>query len=177
MNKILLSLHVLAAILTVGPVAVAASMFPRYLRLAADPADSPGESTPLTVARTLHRICRVYALVGLAVPFFGLALAGPLHVFGQAWVIVSIVLTAAAAALLAAVVLPGQSQALATLTGQPVAARAESVPAVPDPATTADPGVGARLAGRLAMTTGMFNLLWAAVVVIMIVRPGSTTGV
>jgi hypothetical protein len=174
-TKILLSLHVLAAILTVGPVAVAASMFPRCLRLAADPADSPGESTPLTVARTLHRICRVYALVGIAVPFFGLALAGPLHVFGQAWVIVSIVLTAAAAALLAAVVLPGQSAALATLTGQPVAARTGTVPAASAP--TPEPGVGARLAGRLAMTTGMFNLLWAAVVVIMIVRPGSTTGV
>ncbi|ADP81682.1 hypothetical protein [Pseudofrankia inefficax] len=176
MTKILLSLHVLAAILTVGPVAVAASMFPRYLRLAADPAASPGESAPLTVARTLHRICRVYALVGLAVPFFGLALAGPLHVFGQAWVIVSIVLTAAAAALLAAVVLPGQSAALATLS-HPVASPAGSVPAVPDSATTSEPGVGARLAGRLAMTTGMFNLLWAAVVIIMIVRPGSTTGV
>ncbi|KIX79600.1 membrane protein, partial [Streptomyces sp. MBRL 601] len=35
-----------------------------------------------------------------------------------------------------------------------------------------------RAAGaRLAMTTGVFNLLWAAVVVLMIVRPGSTTGV
>ncbi|MET9650876.1 hypothetical protein ABZZ44_11490 [Streptomyces sp. NPDC006460] len=32
-------------------------------------------------------------------------------------------------------------------------------------------------AARLAMTTGIFNLLWAAVVVLMIVRPGSTTGV
>jgi hypothetical protein len=34
-----------------------------------------------------------------------------------------------------------------------------------------------RLAARLAMATGVFNLLWAAVTVIMIVRPGSTTGV
>lgn len=31
-------------------------------------------------------------------------------------------------------------------------------------------------AARLSVTTGMFNLLWAAVVVLMIVRPGSTTG-
>jgi hypothetical protein len=29
---------------------------------------------------------------------------------------------------------------------------------------------------RLAMFTGVFNLLWAAVTVLMIVRPGSTTG-
>lgn len=29
---------------------------------------------------------------------------------------------------------------------------------------------------RLAMFTGVFNLLWATVTVLMIVRPGSTTG-
>jgi hypothetical protein len=29
---------------------------------------------------------------------------------------------------------------------------------------------------RLAMTTGIFNLLWVVVTVLMIVRPGSTTG-
>jgi hypothetical protein len=29
---------------------------------------------------------------------------------------------------------------------------------------------------RLAMVTGIFNLLWATVTVLMIVRPGSTTG-
>jgi hypothetical protein len=30
---------------------------------------------------------------------------------------------------------------------------------------------------RLAMSTGVFALIWAVVVVLMIVRPGSTTGV
>jgi hypothetical protein len=30
---------------------------------------------------------------------------------------------------------------------------------------------------RLAMVTGIFNLLWATVTVLMIIRPGSTTGV
>jgi len=29
---------------------------------------------------------------------------------------------------------------------------------------------------RLAMVTGVFNLPWATVTVLMIVRPGSTTG-
>jgi hypothetical protein len=183
-NKILLSLHVLAAILTIGPVAVAASMFPRCLRPAAEPTHGAGESTHLTVARTLHRICRLYALIGIAVPFFGLALAGPLHVFGQAWVIVSIVLTAGAAALLALVVLPGQSRALATLAGQDAPGHGDAVlpgqaktPGAPTPDTTVSDAPAAALASRLAMTTGVFNLLWAAVVIIMIVRPGSSTGV
>jgi hypothetical protein len=30
---------------------------------------------------------------------------------------------------------------------------------------------------RLTALTGVFNLLWAAVTILMIVRPGSTTGV
>lgn len=33
----------------------------------------------------------------------------------------------------------------------------------------------ARAAARLSGLTGAFNLLWAVVVVLMIVRPGSTT--
>ncbi|MFD8296128.1 hypothetical protein [Streptomyces bauhiniae] len=150
MTKVLLSLHVLAALLAVGPVAVAASMFPPTLRRAlAGPAD--GEDTARTTLRTLHRICRVYAGIGVAVPLFGLATAGSLGVLGDGWLITSIVLTAAAAALLALLILPAQDRALA-----------------------ADPGPVAP--GRLAMLTGVFNLLWATVTVLMIIRPGSTTG-
>lgn len=36
--------------------------------------------------------------------------------------------------------------------------------------------VGPRDTARLAMFTGLFNLLWATVTILMIVRPGSTTG-
>ncbi|TGN76340.1 hypothetical protein E5083_14140 [Streptomyces bauhiniae] len=147
MTKVLLSLHVLAALLAVGPVAVAASMFPATLRRAA----ADGEGTARTTLRTLHRVCRVYAGVGVAVPLFGLATAGSLGVLGDGWLITSIVLTAAAAALLALLILPAQDRALAT---------------APSPVAP----------GRLAMLTGVFNLLWAAVTVLMIVRPGSTTG-
>jgi hypothetical protein len=43
-------------------------------------------------------------------------------------------------------------------------------------ATDPDPGVGGGLR-RLSMVTGLFALTWAVVVVLMIVRPGSTTGV
>ncbi|MFD4543853.1 hypothetical protein [Streptomyces bauhiniae] len=150
MTKVLLSLHVLAALLAVGPVAVAASMFPPTLRRAlAGPDD--GEDTARTTLRTLHRICRVYAGIGVAVPLFGFATAGSLGVLGDGWLIASIVLTAAAAALLALLILPAQDRAL-----------------------DADPGLVAP--GRLAMLTGVFNLLWATVTVLMIIRPGSTTG-
>ncbi|GAA2711286.1 hypothetical protein [Actinoplanes palleronii] len=138
MTKLLLSLHVLAAIIAIGPVTVAASMFPAAARR------GQRDALPL-----LHRICRVYALFGVAVPVFGLATASSLGVLGDTWLITSIVLTGLAAALLGLAVLPGQQRVIA----------GEDVPP-----------------GRLGMLTGVFNLLWAVVVVLMIIRPGSTTG-
>jgi hypothetical protein len=136
-TKVLLSLHVLAAIIAIGPVTVAASMFPAVARR--------GDAH---ATRLLHRICRVYALLGVAVPIFGLATASSLGVLGDAWLLTSIALTVVAAGLLGLVILPRQQRHLA------------------EPARDA----------RLGMLTGVFNLLWAVVVVLMIVRPGSTTG-
>jgi hypothetical protein len=141
-TKVLLSLHVLAAILAVGPVAVAASMFP--------PAVRRGDAHQL---RVLHRICRVYAGIGIAVPVFGFATASFMGVLGDVWLLVSIALTAVAAAVLVFRVLPAQEKLL-------------------EPEGT----VLTRVGTRLAMSTGIFNLLWATVTVLMIVRPGSTTG-
>jgi hypothetical protein len=171
-TKFLLALHVLAAVVAVGPVAVAASMFPPALRRASAATAVPGGAGEreggegrgggrggggddgLATLRTLHRICRVYAGVGVAVPVFGFATASSLGVLGTPWLIASIVLTAAAAGVLALLILPAQDGALAGSGGSALTAPA-----------------------RLAMLTGVFNLLWATVTVLMIVRPGSTTGV
>ncbi|MGK5530726.1 hypothetical protein [Streptomyces sp. URMC 129] len=139
MSKFLLSVHVLAAIVAIGPVTVAASMFPRFVRDGGNPA----------VGAVLHRICRVYAALGVTVPVFGLATALSMDVLTDAWLLVSMALTAVAAVVLFAAVLPAQRDAL--------------------------DGGGAN-AARLGMTAGIFNLLWAVVVVLMIVRPGSSTG-
>lgn len=134
MSKLFLSLHVLAAIIAIGPVTVAASMFPKAVTTGGNP-------------ELLHRICRVYALIGISVPVFGFATAGVMGVTGHPWVIVSIALTAAAAFVLTLKILPGQEKALRT-----------------------------KEIKNLAMYTGIFNLLWATVTVLMILRPGSTTG-
>ncbi|MBB2912475.1 hypothetical protein FHS43_003758 [Streptosporangium becharense] len=217
MTKILLSLHVLVAILAVGPVAVAASMFPPALRRVHA---APGDPAALASLRTLHRVCRVYAGVGIAVPVFGLATASSLGVLGDAWLITSIMLTAAAAAVLAFAVLPRQERLLAAASpaddttaphtaagpaggtaadGTSAGGNAETPAAAnptggaPDMLTAAGPAggtsaalsageqtgeqTGERAGARLAMYTGVFNLLWAVVTVLMIVRPGSTTGV
>ena len=154
MTKLLLSLHVLAAVLAIGPVTVAASMFPKALRRAHS---APDDREAFAALRTLHRICRVYAGIGIAVPVFGFATASSLGVLGSGWLITSIVLTTAAAAILGLLILPAQDNAL-------TAAQALGRSPALHPAA------------RLAMLTGVFNLLWATVTVLMIVRPGSTTG-
>ncbi|MFF3969367.1 DUF2269 family protein [Streptomyces rubiginosohelvolus] len=159
MTKLFLSLHVIAAVLAIGPVTVVASMFPKALRRAHA---APGDREAYAALRLLHRICRVYAGVGIAVPVFGFATASSLGVLGSAWLIVSILLTAAAAAVLVLLILPAQGRALATVSP-------------PGAGVGGEPPVH-RVAGRLAMLTGVFNLLWATVTVLMIIRPGSTTG-
>jgi hypothetical protein len=143
MSAVFLSLHVVLAILAIGPIAVAASIFPRYARAAAGP-----DASGLPVALALHRICRTYAVLGLAVPLLGIGTALSMGVLTQVWVLVSIALTAVAAVLLVVAILPDQRSALEGTT-------------LP----------------RLAMTTGIFNLLWVIVTILMIVRPGSSTGV
>ncbi|SFN73332.1 hypothetical protein SAMN04487980_103011 [Streptomyces sp. cf124] len=151
-TKFLLSLHVLAAIVAVGPVTVAASMFPPSARKALAEPDS---ERAVSAVRLLHRICRVYGGVGIAVPVLGFATALSMGVLKDAWLIVSMLLTALAAMVLLALVLPRQEEILEGIGGTAV-----------DAGTTA----------RLAMFTGLFNLLWATVTILMIVRPGSTTG-
>ena len=69
MSALLLSLHVVAAIVAIGPICVAASMFPAEARRALDREDGGDATSRLGV---LARICRVYAAVGIAVPVLGL---------------------------------------------------------------------------------------------------------
>ena len=155
MTKFLLSLHVLAAIVAVGPVTVAASMFPPSARRALAEPDS---ERAVSAVRLLHRICRVYGGVGIAVPVLGFATALSMGVLKDAWLIVSMLLTALAAMVLLALVLPRQEEILEGIGG------------------TGGTAVDTRTTARLAMFTGLFNLLWATVTILMIVRPGSTTG-
>ncbi|MFI5734945.1 hypothetical protein ACIA49_32830 [Kribbella sp. NPDC051587] len=152
MTAFLLSIHVLAAILAVGPVAIAASMFPRAARGAfGHPDDVRGSAT----VQILHRITRVYSVIAVFVPVFGLATGAGLGVLGDTWLIISMVLTAGAAAVLIGLILPGQRRLLSDLEQGHDLARGDR---------------------QLGMRTGIFNLLWAIVVVLMVYRPGSTTG-
>ncbi|MFC9643630.1 DUF2269 family protein [Streptomyces mirabilis] len=173
MNKFLLAVHVLAAIVAVGPVTVAASMFPPSARKALA---EPGDAQALSTVRVLHRICRVYATVGVAVPVFGFATAKNMGVLGDTWLIVSIALTALAAVVLAALVLPRQTALMEGMEGMEESIEEGVRGGGQGAAYAGTSRVGPRDTARLAMFTGLFNLLWATVTILMIVRPGSTTG-
>ncbi|WP_158848653.1 hypothetical protein [Saccharothrix deserti] len=169
MEHLLLSVHVLAAIVFVGGSAVATSLFPRYAPVAVGvPAGAPAGGAPAdgpqperaqqegaprernrSVAVALHRITRGYGIAGIIVPVAGIVLASAQDRMGEIWITVSMVLTAAAGAMLALQIAPRQRDALN------------------------EPDDGTRLRA-LSMLAGIYNLLWAAVVVLMIVRPGST---
>ncbi|MER5539102.1 hypothetical protein [Streptomyces mirabilis] len=160
MAKFLLSIHVLAAILLIGPVTIAASLFPRFARQAL--ADGPEKQSAQGSVRLLHRICRVYAVVGISVPAFGIGTAEVMGVMGSAWLIAPMALTVVAAVLLGLAVLGTQDDVVTQLDE-------------PDQTPTAAEALIARLP-HLSMITGLFALAWLIVVVLMIVRPGSTTG-
>ncbi|MGW1787358.1 hypothetical protein ACWCQQ_51290 [Streptomyces sp. NPDC002143] len=151
MTKFLLSVHVLAVIVAIGPVCVATSMFPPAARRVIE---APDDVRAAGTLQLLHRICKVYAVVGVVVPASGFATASNMRMLGSAWLNTSIALTALAALVLVALVLPRQSALVEGGTG----------------------GATRQATVQLGMFTGVFNLLWAAVTVLMIVRPGSTTG-
>jgi hypothetical protein len=146
---LLLSVHVLAGIVFVGGSAVAASLFPRYAPVAVTvPAAEPAGERNEAVAVLLHRITRVYGLLGIVVPVVGIVLGVVQGRMAEIWINIAMLLTAAAGLLLALVIYPRQKAALA------------------------EPDGGARLRS-LAMYAGIYNVLWAVVVVLMIVRPGA----
>jgi hypothetical protein len=158
MAALLLSVHVVVAVVFVGAVTIAVSLFPRYGRQALE-----GDDAAVPALHLLHRVTRVYAVLSLAVPVFGIATASALGVLTDAWVLTSMALTLVAALLLGGVVLPRQQELLAAAQHRP------------------DGGaVATRAAARvrqLGAASGAFNLVWVVVVVLMVVRPGSTTGV
>jgi hypothetical protein len=146
MEAVLLSVHVLAGIVFVGGSAVAASLFPRYAPVAAGAAP-PSEERNRAVAVALHRITRGYGVFGLVVPVVGIALALVQGRMSEIWLNISMVLTFVAGGVLALQIYPRQRDALAR------------------------PGDQKGLR-TLSMLAGIYNLLWAVVVVLMIVRPG-----
>lgn len=102
----------MAVILTIGPLTVAASMFPIAARTALT---SSGEGGSFASVLLLHRICRTYSALGVLVPAFGFATALSMGILTNPWLLMSILLTCAAAAILAGLILPRRRKMLCVL--------------------------------------------------------------
>ena len=146
---LVLVLHLLTVAFVVGPAAVAGVLSARQVRL--------------RQVQALHdaaRTTRLYTLASLLTVLLGSALVGlsggtsgtPRWSLGQLWVSASYVLWAVAAALVLAVVVPAQTSAAETLTGG---------------------GAAEAQARRIGVAAGMATLCYAAVVVLMVVKPGA----
>lgn len=163
MADVITMIHVLAAILLLGPVTVAISMFPR-LALAA----RGGEAGTIGAARTMHAITRSYGMWSLIVPLLGFGVmfadldryvrSGALHA--------SILLAVIAWAVLFFLVIPRQKLMMAGLG----VADADEDPNDPNFIERQKKAQGLdwdKQKSQLAMFSGIFALLWVVVGVLM----------
>jgi len=141
-RTLLLTLHVVAAIFVVGPLVALANQTGRLLTRA-DPA----------VLRSQARLVTVYGWTSLVVGILGVALVRRSWeaTFGEAWVIAAPILFLVATALVLGLLAPLLRRAAgATESGQPVG----------------------NLVGRGAPLGGLVSLLYLAVAVLMVTKPG-----
>lgn len=147
MTTVVMAIHVLAAIVLLGPVVVSVSMFQGQMMRA-----KQGDDTALGAAQTLHRITNTYGLFSALVPILGLAVfLTDLNTYGSQWQFhTSILLSIIAWGLLIFLVIPRQKQALAALEGE-----------------SQEPFDYSKAKKQLSMFGGIFNLLWIITAILM----------
>ncbi|TWE12903.1 putative membrane protein [Rudaeicoccus suwonensis] len=147
--KVILALHVLLAVFAVGPLVHAVTTAGRGLRTA---------DASATAASA--RMVRMYTAASVLVVVVGFGLMSmkspythkPAGSFGQTWVWLSLVLWVVAAAAAIGLVTPGLDKATQRIgAGEPVK----------------------ELTARVAASGGVIGVLFAAIVVLMVYRPGA----
>lgn len=154
MTTLFTVLHVAAAIILIGPVVVATSMFPR----AAAEARTGGEEATGR-ASVLHRITKTYGLLSVLAPLLGAALLGldwDVHKTNF-WLHTAIILSVIAWALLLFMVIPQQRKMLGSLGALPAADA--------DPSDVT--GNFEKSKAKASAGAGIFNLLWVLVLILM----------
>jgi hypothetical protein len=187
-DRLVLWLHIGFAIFTIGPVTVAISSTPRYIR-----------QHNLTVVQYLYRMTRVFTILSLTVLIAGLFLAQIDKDFSKPWLAVAGTLFVVAIALLV-LIMRDQHRAIAALqaagasaVGTDAAAAAApgaatgTAPATPvwpadgaglgaaqgpEPGRPAAEGTTAPLAaverGRIASMGGVVSVIWLVILVLMV---------
>jgi hypothetical protein len=178
-DRLVLWLHIAFAIFTIGPVALAISSTPRYIR-----------RREVSTLRYLRRITLIFTAASLLVLVFGIVLAQLDHDFSHAWLSVAMTLFVVAIALLV-LIIRDQGRAIRALDeAQATAARpgAEPTgddqaapggePGQPSDAGRSSPGGGPALPhegaverGRIAAIGGVVNLIWLVILVLMVWQP------
>lgn len=175
LDHLLLWVHIAAAIFCLGPVTLATSFTPRYVR-----------NGDASVVRFLLLTTRIFGLLTLLVFLTGLALGR--DELGKPWLTVAMTLFIVAFALLFAIVQRDQAAALKVLSPEPEHSRhskqserpasddAETAAAAePEPAAATEPASarGASVqTGRIAAFSGVIALLWLVILVFMVWQPG-----
>lgn len=148
MTSLLIAIHVLAAVLLMGPVMITVSAYQGQMMKAKD-----GDTKALGAATTLHRLTSQYGPLSAIVPVAGIAVfLTNLSAFGsEGRFHISILLAIIAWVILIAVIIPRQKKTLAALEG-------------------GDQVVDfAKEKKQLSMFSGIFNLLWIITALLMFV--------
>jgi hypothetical protein len=148
--KLLLFLHLLAAIFAVGPLVGAATTASRALR-----------NSDAGAATSAARAIRLYSYVSVVVVIFGMGLMSQkapwdsseeVAQIGDTWIWLSLLLWAAAMAVSLGVLAPSLTRAAAEIGSN---------------------GSASGTAGRVAGAGGVIGLIYAVIVVLMVYQPGS----
>jgi hypothetical protein len=148
--KLLLFLHLLAAIFAVGPLVGAATTAARALR-----------NSDAGAATSAARAIRLYSYVSVVVVIFGMGLMSQkapwdsseeVAQIGDTWIWLSLLLWAAAMAVSLGVLAPSLTRAAAEIGSS---------------------GSASGTVGRVAGAGGVIGLIYAVIVVLMVYQPGS----
>jgi MFS family permease len=147
-RNVLLVFHIFGAILLIGPITVATSIFPRHALAAV------ADVTERGAVRLAHRITSGYGLASLVVPALGGALAGQSNLWGARWLQVAIAVYVCALTVLLLVIVPHQRRVVVSINA--------------GECKTTDIAADIKV---LRSTSGIFSLLWLGVLILMVNKP------
>jgi hypothetical protein len=187
-DQFVLWLHIGFAVFTIGPVTLAISSTPRYIR-----------KRDVAILRYLARITTLFTVGSLLVLVLGIVLGQLLHELSKPWLTAAMTLFVVALVLLVLIIRDQRKAIKALEEADPIGApAAQTVPAEasPEPAapavadadqagqaapaagtttTAAVAAVAAHVAsverGRIAAMGGVVNLIWLAVLALMVWQP------
>ncbi|GAA1475454.1 DUF2269 domain-containing protein [Corynebacterium felinum] len=153
MGSIIVLLHILAAVLFLGPITVAVSTFQVQALKAKD-----GDEKAMGAMQVLHKTTQTYGMLSLLVPLLGFAVMFTGDFWSDGRFHASIALSIIAWGLLLFVISPKQKQMMGALKLLPADEQAEGEFTVAD---------WAKAKSQLSMFGGIFSLLWVIVAILM----------